>query len=648
MKKDKVFELRIEDDDEISGVDFISLVSEPAIEYDYVFFNKQKPEDFHVPEGEDDKYINMFMSKGQPEHELLDNGWEIESITEMGHHEFGLDATTPNDESSEDTDFYRTRYKYGLSSNINESEIIPTTREYCRTLLNRNYVWRIEEINTLNPNSDPDDGGFGGQPKFYRGGFNCRHRWFKILYKNEGAIRNKSSIGTNKIKDDAGRSSDLGTDWYQPNLVTSKTLANPSPETIRNLGLSKEKFEEGCPKATQDVATNLKNRQKAINIAHYGPLNPNEPNEDYWKAKAKMFGGDVESAKKARCGNCAFFVQTKNMLDCIASGINDTNEWDTVKAGDLGYCEAFDFKCAAARTCDAWVVGGPITEEDLGYDVGGLPAYVDQIQTGKTKNNFQSYSDYPQAVRDNAKRVLKWVEENGWGSCGTEVGKIRANQLADGKPITEETIMRMYSYLSRHKVDLQSSKSYEDGCGKLMYDSWGGKEALGWAERKLRKLQAEKMSRQNFQTQDEEKRILLGPCMVPDQRIFRKDKDGNPYFVFFTKETISQIQEKFMRKKYLDNADTEHNGKAEQDVYVIESWIKEDEHDKSNKYGFGDLPIGTWFVSMKVRNDEVWKKVKDGSLAGYSVSGFFEEVEQFSKEYMFLQQLSDLLKNIKE
>lgn len=119
---------------------------------------------------------------------------------------------------------------------------------------------------------------------------------------------------------------------------------------------------EDCPQATKDIATNLKNRQNAIDTAHYGPLNPNEPNEPYWKKKAEMFGGDVASAKKALCGNCAFFVQTPQILDCIASGINDVNEWDTIDAGDLGYCEAFDFKCAASRTCDAWVVGGPITE----------------------------------------------------------------------------------------------------------------------------------------------------------------------------------------------------------------------------------------------------------------------------------------------
>ena len=98
---------------------------------------------------------------------------------------------------------------------------------------------------------------------------------------------------------------------------------------------------------------------------------------------------------------------------------------------------------------------------------------------------LESFSDYPNGVKNNAKRALKWAEENGWGSCGTSVGKQRANQLANGEAISLKTIKRMYSYLSRHAPDLDSSKSYEDGCGKLMYDAWGGKSALSWAKTRI-------------------------------------------------------------------------------------------------------------------------------------------------------------------
>jgi hypothetical protein len=115
-----------------------------------------------------------------------------------------------------------------------------------------------------------------------------------------------------------------------------------------------------CPPATKDIELNLKNRQQCIDIANYGPENPNEPNEDYWKAKADMFEGGIEEAKKALCGNCVFFIQTPPMLDCIAQGIGGEDAYDSIEAGDLGYCEAFDFKCAAQRTCDAWAIGGPI------------------------------------------------------------------------------------------------------------------------------------------------------------------------------------------------------------------------------------------------------------------------------------------------
>ena len=120
---------------------------------------------------------------------------------------------------------------------------------------------------------------------------------------------------------------------------------------------------EGCPEATQNIKLNIENRQKAIDEAQYGPLNPNEPNEDYWKAKADQFKGSVEEAKKALCGNCSFFYRTPQILECIAKGLGEeVDPYEAIDAGEIGYCEAFDFKCAANRTCAAWVSGGPITD----------------------------------------------------------------------------------------------------------------------------------------------------------------------------------------------------------------------------------------------------------------------------------------------
>ena len=126
---------------------------------------------------------------------------------------------------------------------------------------------------------------------------------------------------------------------------------------------SKALLQTTCPPATQDIKLNIANRQKCIDEANYGPLNPNEPNEGYWKAKADQFKGSVEEAKKALCGNCSFFYRTPEILKCIAEGLGEeVDPYEAIKAGEIGYCEAYDFKCAASRTCDAWVVGGPIVE----------------------------------------------------------------------------------------------------------------------------------------------------------------------------------------------------------------------------------------------------------------------------------------------
>lgn len=103
-------------------------------------------------------------------------------------------------------------------------------------------------------------------------------------------------------------------------------------------------------------------------------------------------------------------------------------------------------------------------------------------KSGKTIE-MESYSDYPASVKNNAKRGLKLNEEQG-NKCATQVGKVRAQQLAQGKPVSEETIKRMFSYLSRAET------YYDQGdpttCGYISYLLWGGKTAKNWAESKIK------------------------------------------------------------------------------------------------------------------------------------------------------------------
>jgi hypothetical protein len=658
MNKDKVFELRIEEDDDISGIDSISLVDEPAIEVNWMFFNKEKSHSF---EG-DDVFVKHLMDKGESEEDMLAQGWVINKITYINGPE-NFVYTDPNGPSMEDEKEYNVRYKYILNPNISGPAIIDTSRPFCRELIAQNKVFRVEDIE-----SAVND--FGESPLVYRGSFNCRHVWSRIEYKKDATIVNKASVNKGKVEV-GGFPSGLEPDvrvlgYDEPSTVTKKTLNNPSPSTVRNLGLSKEKMEimppnvnvygyhtrffQICPgaQATFEHLISMDNDDDTIGMIRSAA----QVADNVFRIEDEVI--KAESATKHQYEEAVILVD--DFKDIIA-------EVDKISGmkHDVSYMDGHIEKIKE------------YLKEDLGYD-NTLPPFVDEIgkkikckecgwewnlKDGGDKpykcnkcgydasSQFQSYTDYPDSVKNNAKAVLKWVEENGWGSCGTEVGKIRANQLANGEPISEETIQRMYSYLSRHKVDLDSSKSYDDGCGKLMYDSWGGLSALSWAESKINSFEKNNMSIQRFQT-DEEKKIVIGPAMVPDLKIFRKDKKGNPYHVYFSADTIKMIAEKYMKNKYIDNNDENHNGSAVKDVYVIESWIKEDTQDKSNKYGYGDLPIGTWFVSMKIKNDEIWNKVKQGELNGFSVSGYFEEVAEFCREEMFLKQVAEILKNIED
>ena len=737
IKKDKIYELKIDEEDDISGIDSISLVDEPAIEVNWVAFKKDKPHDFHIPDGEDDIYLQKLMDTAQSEQELLEEGWVIHKVIESDKEEFA--QTNPNEPSYEDTSFYRIRYKYGLSPNIAENAVIPTTRQFCRELVQKDYVWRVEDIDAVSND-------FGQQAKFWRGGFNCRHKWFKIIYTRDSTIINKASVSRGQAQlNDLGIPTELTPDWTQSSTVTSKTAANPKPSTVRNLGLAKESFDkisldyDGVlsTERGQQLALRLKGQghklyivtnrnytdalpvytiadrigiprnniyftngqpkwQRIVDLGirrHYDS-NPKTIKDikDYTAGiQVEQFKSDMEIVapnvnvfgyhtryfqmcplaeelfqhlitmemdedtqgmvrSAARAADNVFRIEgevinaesaTQHQYEEAVISVDDIKDIMNEVDKRIGMKHDVSFMDGHIKKIEEYLT------EDMGYDVGGIGGYVDPgIKKKKKKVEMESYSDYPDSVKNNAKAVLKYVEENGWGSCGTEVGKIRANQLANGEAISLDTIKRMYSYLSRHEVDLESSKGYGDGCGKLMYDSWGGKSALSWAESKIN--QEEKMSKQYFAIDSEDKRIVIGPAMIPDLKIFRKDKQGNPYYVYFSSETIKMIAEKYMKNKYIDNNDEMHNGKAVSDVYVIESWIKEDEHDKSTKYGYESMPIGTWFVSMRIKNDETWKKVKEGHLNGFSVSGFFEEVADFCKEEIFLQRVANILKNIKE
>ena len=110
-----------------------------------------------------------------------------------------------------------------------------------------------------------------------------------------------------------------------------------------------------CPRATQDLELNTKNRDSAVKAEHiqYGPLNLDD--EEYWERYAARWNTTAEVAKKSNCSNCVAFDISPRMEECMPLELDDD--------GRLGYCWMHHFKCHSARTCYTWAKGGPITDD---------------------------------------------------------------------------------------------------------------------------------------------------------------------------------------------------------------------------------------------------------------------------------------------
>ena len=106
---------------------------------------------------------------------------------------------------------------------------------------------------------------------------------------------------------------------------------------------------------------------------------------------------------------------------------------------------------------------------------------------------------------------------------------------------------------------------------------------------------------------DAEKRILLGPALIPNKKIYRRNGEDE-YFIFFSEDTVRKASQLFLSRGKQNNSTLEHEVEIG-GLSVVESWIIEDEvKDKSRKYNL-NLPVGTWMISVKVNNDQIWKSL---------------------------------------
>lgn len=143
--------------------------------------------------------------------------------------------------------------------------------------------------------------------------------------------------------------------------------------------------------------------------------------------------------------------------------------------------------------------------------------------------------------------------------------------------------------------------------------------------------------------ESDDKMIVVGPAMIPSIPIPRIDDEGDTYYVKFSEETVREIAMKYMKEARTGEVNTDHE-ENQAGAYIFESWLIEDpETDKANtKYGY-NLPKGTWMVSMKVENQDTWRRIKAGELKGLSVEGILMDMEELEARKKY-EQIRKILK----
>lgn len=126
----------------------------------------------------------------------------------------------------------------------------------------------------------------------------------------------------------------------------------------------------------------------------------------------------------------------------------------------------------------------------------------------------------------------------------------------------------------------------------------------------------------------DERHICYGPALIPNKDIYRNNGEQE-FYINFSEESISKMSQEFMKNYKQHEVNLQHEDDVDE-VFVCESWVVEDPYkDKANALGF-NVPRGTWMVAMKVNNVDVWEKVKEGELKGFSVESAIH-LEEFSK-----------------
>ena len=404
----KIIELYIDEKDEESGVEALSLVENPATHYKWEIFEDQSQCDG------DCKIRQEFADSGEDLGWLLENsaGFEISDVTKE---EFYTISSTPKDISpSMDKNGQIVRYYYAVGVGLGPT-LIKESRKLCREFIRKDLVYRNEDLTRISAELTTDGQSYKLVPrtrgtsvdlKIYKNGKFCRHLFKKIVFN--------------------------------------------VPE-----GITPSEFAAKIPKRAK----------RTINSATLGT----RPTIELQTGRGGLTEYEIYMSKD--------YTGAIDLLE----GLVVYNSIDALFEGEPG-AEAI---CLIEYDGKKGFIGG-IPENDNYFN-----ADVKVLNSVKIEN-FESYDDYPQAVSEAAERGIRLNEEVN-NKCATQVGKVRAQQLANREPISEETIARMYSYLSRASEYYNPSDT--EACGTISYLLWGGEPALRWSERKIEQIRGEMKER---------------------------------------------------------------------------------------------------------------------------------------------------------
>jgi hypothetical protein len=580
----RVFELKISEDDDISGIQYLSIVKSPANEVMFEVFSDEKPHTCYVEHDFSDEAVKVIEKFGvELNPEMLKYARIKPAEIILTKEDFAAPPINTNprafDIKSGDQEGGNviTRYIYGIDTGMG-APLIRTSREMCRKMIAAQRVFSRQDIINLSTSLTSASDTFKLVPRAkmnasvdafeFKMGALCRHRWFQIEF-------------------------DVPQDMtYDQALAMIPLRASAALGKGRNVGGAGRPFEA---EAKIVPASQLNRRPAGF------------AKEEDFSPVGFHYGLFMYPSRKA-----AFLAEpTAKKITKIKIEM-----------------------CGEGWGCGGWI---PIEV---------FPEYFEG--TAKVVDSFavrHSFVEVPKYIQEAAQRAVDFAEENGWGDCGTDVGKQRAHDLArSGAEHSLETLTRMFSYGSRHKVDWEASKSVDDGCGYLMMLSWGFSpdnydSAMSWLEGQI-----EKATEMNIQfSKDDYRQDITAVVFQPNQYIYRYDRETNqPYYVFMSKDTIRTALMKLSRLKPKNLINFEHSDKvfAGNDVYSYENWLVGEDPMKDKSYEiFGrEFAPGTWITTIHFRNEQLFEDfILSNKTAGISLEGLFEEIPfSFIKEQDFV------------